>query len=301
MANKDLNRYQGCLLGLAVGDAVGTTVEFMPRGSFPMVTDMAGGGPFNLAPGQWTDDTSMALCLAHSMVEKHGYDPSDQMQRYMLWAKDGHMSSTGKCFDIGNTVLEALGRFEKTGDPISGPVRKNSAGNGSLMRLAPVPMFYAPDLDKAMDFSGESSRTTHGAPEAVDACRLFGSMLVKALNGKDKSQILFENDLKNITSQSILDISRGEYTSKSVDQIQGTGYVVASLEAALWSFWITNSFKDAILTVVNLGGDADTTAAICGQVAGAYYGRAGIPSGWLDKLFWRDEIVDLSNKLAAGA
>ena len=300
MANKDLDRYQGCLLGLAVGDAVGTTVEFMPRGSFPRVTDMAGGGPFHLTPGQWTDDTSMALCLAHSLVEKQGHDPLDQMQRYLRWEKDGYMSSTGKCFDIGRTVLEALGKFQTTGDPISGPVRTNSAGNGSLMRLAPVPMFYAPDLDKAMDFSGQSSRTTHGAPEAVDACCLFGGMLVKALAGKDKNQILFENDVKNITSHSILEIARGEYTSKSVDQILGTGYVVASFEAALWAFWTTNSFKDAILTVVNLGGDADTTAAICGQVAGAYYGLAGIPTGWLEKLYWRDELVDLSNQLAAG-
>ena len=127
MTDKDLNRYQGCLLGLAIGDAVGTTVEFMPRGSFSIVTDMLGGGPFNLISGQWTDDTSMALCLAHSLLEKNGHDPLDQMQRYMRWCKDGDMSSTGKCFDIGRTVLEALGRFETTGDPNSGPTRKNSS------------------------------------------------------------------------------------------------------------------------------------------------------------------------------
>ena len=300
MADKDPDRYQGCLLGLAVGDAVGTTVEFMPRSSFQPVTDMTGGGPFRLKPGQWTDDTSMALCLAHSLVEMKGHDPLDQMQRYLLWAKDGYMSSTGKCFDIGRTVLEALGDFETSGDPISGPTRKNSAGNGSLMRLAPVPMFYAPDMEKAVDFSGGSSLTTHGAVEAVDACRLFGGMLVKALAGGDKNQILFGNDIRQITSQSILDIAKGEYISKPVDQIQGTGYVVASLEAALWAFWTTTSFKDAILAAVNLGGDADTTAAICGQVAGAYYGRAGIPAGWLEKLFWRDEIITLADSLAEG-
>lgn len=295
---KDPNRYQGCLLGLAVGDAVGTTVEFMPRGSFPKVTDMAGGGPFNLATGQWTDDTSMALCLAYSIVEKNGHDPLDQMQRYQRWAKEGYMSSTGKCFDIGRTVLEALGKFQMTGDPISGPTRENSAGNGSLMRLAPIPMFYAPDLEKAMEFSAESSRTTHGAPEAVDACRLFGGMLVKALEGKDKDQILFETKA-NSTSQGILDIAAGKYTSKSVDQIQGSGYVVAALEAALWAFWSTNSFRDAILAAVNLGNDADTTAAICGQVAGAYYGVSGIPANWLEKLFMRDEIAILADQLAA--
>jgi ADP-ribosyl-[dinitrogen reductase] hydrolase len=299
MANKDLNRFQGCLLGLAIGDAVGTTVEFMPRGSFSIITDMLGGGPFNLKPGQWTDDTSMALCLATSIVEKKGHDPLDQMQRYMHWCKDGYMSSTGRCFDIGRTVLEALGNFEITGDPNSGPTRENSAGNGSLMRLAPVPMFYAPDLEKAMFFSGESSRTTHGATVAVEACNLFGSILVKALEGKNKSQILFDNDVRNITSQKILDISKGAYISKVIDQIQGTGYVIESLSAALWSFWNSNSFEEAILKAVNLGNDADTTAAICGQVAGAYYGRVGIPPSWLDKLFLRDDIVTLANKLAA--
>lgn len=298
MANNDLNRFQGCLLGLAVGDAVGTSVEFMPRGSFLPVTDMQGGGPFNLKPGQWTDDTSMALCLAYSLAEKQGHDPLDQMQRYLRWCKDGYLSSTGKCFDIGRTVLEALSRFETTGDPISGPTRPKSAGNGSLMRLAPVPMFYASDLEEAIEVSGESSRTTHGATEAVDACRLFGSMLVKTLAGKDKNQILFENNVAKITSSSILDIAMGKYVDKSVDQIQGTGYVVDSLTAALWAFWNSKSFADAVLTAVNLGNDADTTAAICGQIAGAYYGRDGIPHPWLEKLYMRDEIINLANKLA---
>jgi ADP-ribosyl-[dinitrogen reductase] hydrolase len=296
----DQNRYQGCLLGLAVGDAVGTTVEFMPRGSFPIVTDMLGGGPFNLYPGQWTDDTSMALCLAHSLLEKNGHDPLDQMQRYMRWCREGYMSSTGKCFDIGRTVLEALGNFEKTGNPISGPTRGKSAGNGSLMRLAPVPMFYAPDMERAMFFSGESSRTTHGATEAVEACRLFGGMVVKALAGKDKKHILLESDIRqNITATSILEISRGDYISKQVDQILSTGYVVESLSAALWAFWHSNSFEEAILCAVNLGNDSDTTAAICGQIAGAYYGRTGIPLEWQAKLFKRDEILALADQLSA--
>src|SRR5688500_5205401 len=107
--------FRGCLLGLAVGDAVGTTVEFMPRGSFPPVTDMVGGGPFGLQPGQWTDDTSMALCLATSLIAKKGFDANDQMDRYWRWYREGYLSSTGKCFDIGNTVRDALERYHHTG------------------------------------------------------------------------------------------------------------------------------------------------------------------------------------------
>src|SRR5262245_51364820 len=135
-------RYLGCLLGLAVGDAIGTTVEFRPRGSFEPLTDMVGGGPFGLLPGQWTDDTSMALCLAHSLVYRRAFDPTDQMNRYCNWANYGYMSSTGECFDIGGTTSQALVRYQSTLDPFSGVTDPLSAGNGAIMRLAPIPMFF---------------------------------------------------------------------------------------------------------------------------------------------------------------
>jgi ADP-ribosyl-[dinitrogen reductase] hydrolase len=156
-------RSRGCLLGLAVGDAVGTTVEFQTRGSFAPLADMVGGGPFGLKPGQWTDDTSMALCLATSLVECGGFDPGDQMERYCRWYEEGYLSSTGRCFDIGNTVRSALERFRRDGDPNAGSRDPRSAGNGCIMRLAPVPLFFFPGLDAAEHHAGESSRTTHGA------------------------------------------------------------------------------------------------------------------------------------------
>jgi ADP-ribosyl-[dinitrogen reductase] hydrolase len=112
-----LERYCGCLLGLAVGDAVGTAVEFMPRGTFEPLTDLLGGGPFDLQPGEWTDDTSIALCLATSLVEKSGFDARDQMERYWQWYKSGYLSSTRHCFDIGTTVFQAIRRFKCTGEP----------------------------------------------------------------------------------------------------------------------------------------------------------------------------------------
>ena len=165
MTKKDLDRYRGCLLGLAVGDAIGTTVEFKARGSFVPVTDMTGGGVFNLKPGQWTDDTSMALCLAESLVEKNDFDAHDQMTRYLDWYQNGYLSSTGRCFDIGGTTRQALEKFKATGKPMSGSKHPSSAGNGSLMRLAPVAMFYAPNLARAQFFAAKSSRTTHAAKE----------------------------------------------------------------------------------------------------------------------------------------
>ena len=290
------DRFRGCLLGLAVGDAVGTTLEFKPAGSFKPIRDMIGGGPFRLNPGEWTDDTSMALCLATSLVEKNGFDSKDQMDRYCRWWKEGYLSSNGRCFDIGNTVAAALARYGQTRDPIAGSTSPRSAGNGSIMRLAPVPMFYHPDLVKAVHYSAESSRTTHGAPECIDACRLLAGIIYRALSGESKEAFLGETRSFH-GEPKIMMIANGEYRNKAIEEIRGSGYVVESLEAALWCFLRTNTFEAAILKAANLGDDADTTAAICGQVAGGFYGESGIPKKWLDRLAMRQEITALADGL----
>lgn len=297
MGRPDRDRVRGCLLGLAIGDAVGTTVEFKPRGTFPPVTGMTGGGPFGLQAGQWTDDTSMALCLATSLVTKSGFDAQDQMHRYWRWYKEGYLSSTGRCFDIGNTVAAALHRYQSTGDPMSGSTSPQSAGNGSLMRLAPIPIFYFPDLEKIRYFAAESSRTTHGAQECIEACQLFGEMLFYALSGRNKEEILL-GTTGEVSSLKIQKIASGGYRQKSVSEIRGTGYVVDCLEAALWCFDHTTSFEDAILRAANLGDDADTTAAVCGQIAGAFYGELNLPVEWLESLCMRTEITGLADALA---
>ncbi len=294
------DRFRGCLLGLAVGDAVGTTLEFRPRGSFEPLADMVGGGPFRLRPGQWTDDTSMALCLATSLVERGGFDPQDQMERYSRWAEEGYLSSTGTCFDIGNTVSAALARFRRTGDPFAGSTDPYSAGNGCIMRLAPVPMFYFPDRDAAERYAAESSRTTHGAAECVDACRLLARILCRALAGMSKEAIL-QGDAQTFTGEPrIVALARGDYLDKPETAIRGSGYVVESLEAALWCFHRAPSFREAVLMAANLGDDADTTAAVCGQIAGAYYGEPGIPESWLERLARRGEIARLADQLYEG-
>lgn len=284
-------------MGLAVGDAVGTSVEFKARGSFALLTDMVGGGPFNLQAGQWTDDTSMALCLTSSLVACGRFDAYDQMVRYVRWADEGYLSSTGTCFDIGGTVSTALRKFQKSGEPFAGSTDPRSAGNGSIMRLAPIPMFYYPDIQAAQSFAVESSRTTHGAEECLDACRLLAGMIVRALAGKSRHEVVMAEAESFAGSPKIVSLAKGSYLHKSEGSIRGSGYVVESLEAALWCFMKTQSYKEAVLRAANLGDDADTTAAVCGQLAGAYYGETGIPPSWLEKLAMRVEITDLAEKL----
>jgi ADP-ribosylglycohydrolase len=184
------DRYRGALIGLAVGDALGTTLEFKAPGTFEPITDMIGGGPFGLEPGQWTDDTSMALCLAESLIEKHGFDPKDQMDRYCRWWKEGYLSSTGTCLDIGVTVRNSLESYLRTGEPFAGSTDPFTAGNGSLMRLVPVPLAFRSNFELAIHNAGESSRTTHGTQSAVDACRYFAGLLLGALGGRSKEEIL---------------------------------------------------------------------------------------------------------------
>jgi len=288
-------RYRGCLLGLATGDALGTTLEFQPRGSFKPIDEMVGGGPFGLEPGQWTDDTSMALCLAESIVEE-GWDPTDQVQRYVRWYREGHLSSTGTCFDIGITTSEALRAFERTGEAFSGPTGERTAGNGSIMRLAPVPMRYARDPELARTRSAESSRTTHNAPVAVDACRVLGEMLVDALQGVHVEVLLAPGRYEAETDE-IKRLAHTDHASCVPAELSASGYVVDTFEAALWALAATDDFRSGALRAVNLGNDADTTGAVYGQLAGAVYGEAGIPQEWRARLALRETITTFADAL----
>ncbi|HEY5791191.1 MAG TPA: ADP-ribosylglycohydrolase family protein [Gammaproteobacteria bacterium] len=299
-------RYLGALLGLAAGDALGTTLEFRAPGSFAPLTDMVGGGPFDLAPGQWTDDTSMALCLAESLVERHGFDAADQMRRYLRWWRTGYLSSTGRCFDIGNTVSAALARFEQGGDPYAGSSDPQSAGNGSLMRLAPVPLAFAAEPEQAIELAARMSRTTHAAVEAVDACRYFAGLLLGALGGTDKATLLEPGYApvpglwqRQPLAPRVAAVAAGSFREREPPAVRGSGYVVESLEAALWAFAGSGTFAAGALRAVNLGDDADTTGAIYGQLAGAWYGAEAIPQHWRERLSQRARIEVLALGLHA--
>ena len=291
-------------MGLAVGDAVGTTLEFRTPGSFEPITDMIGKGPFNLKKGEWTDDTSMALCLAQSLIDKNGFDPNNQMEAYVRWWRQGYMSHTGDCFDIGITVQDALSRYEDSHEPFSGSDDPLSAGNGSIMRLAPVPLFVSKYPDLAIKYSAESSLTTHGAIEAVDACRYMGSLIVGAVSDVSKKELLSEgysavgdNWRTQPLTSAINEIAQGSFKNLNPPEIKGTGYVVKSLEAALWAFYNSNDFREGCLLAVNLGDDADTTGAVYGQIAGAFYGCQGIPEDWRASLAMLSEILNITDQL----
>jgi ADP-ribosyl-[dinitrogen reductase] hydrolase len=288
-----IDRAKGALVGLAVGDALGTTVEFKPRGTFPPVADMVGGGAFELPAGAWTDDTSMALCLADSLVFCKAFDPENIMNRFVNWMDYGHNSVTGTCFDIGNITRAVLQRYKSEGLAIQAPAAPHMAGNGSIMRLTPAVLACLNDRPMAVELSVEQSRLTHAAPETLDACRLMGGLLYDLIH-----QSAARGDMA-IEEPKILDLQSGRYRLKSREEISSTGYVVHTLEAALWAVSQTNNFQDAVLLAVNLGDDADTVGAVTGQIAGAKWGYTSIPQPWLDRLAWREKIEETAVSLAS--
>jgi ADP-ribosyl-[dinitrogen reductase] hydrolase len=297
------SKYRGCLIGLALGDALGATLEFSERDALPRVTNLVGGGPFNLKPGEWTDDTSMALCLAHSLLRKEYFSSYDQLELYTLWWKTGLFSVNGHCFDIGNTVLRALEQFELTKKANVGDPSPQAAGNGSLMRVAPAALFFLGDPEACVKACGASSKTTHKAPEAVDACRYFGGLIFGAILGYNKKELtteVFEPFPGAWDSEplqpSIVNVAQNAY-KKSRNEIRSTGYVIDTLEAALWAFSNSTTFEEGAILAANLAGDSDTVAAVYGQLAGAYYGEYRIDPSWIRKLSRRHIFYVYADRL----
>jgi ADP-ribosyl-[dinitrogen reductase] hydrolase len=285
------DRRRGALIGLAVGDALGAAVEFRSPGTFAPVTGYRSGGPHDLEAGEWTDDTSLALALADSIAEV-GWDLNDQATRYVEWWRTGKYSVNGRCFDIGVTTKRALNKFLDEGNALtSGDASEHASGNGSIMRLAPVPIRYA-DLypSKFEEFSRlaeESSLPTHASEHCLSACRYLATVIAALIQGEDRDEVPSSdwkplrhlNEIKPLHSQ-VQKVARGSFKHKQPPAIQGSGWVVKSLEAALWAFHDADTFEEAVLKAVNLGDDADTTGAICGQLAGAYWGESNIPDAF---------------------
>jgi ADP-ribosylglycohydrolase len=298
-SERQLTRIRGSLLGLACGDALGAALEFKSPGTFEPIDDMVGGGILGLGPGEWTDDTSMALCLADSLTSCHGFDADDQMCRYVRWSRDGYMGVNGSCVDIGIQTRQHLSEFERAGRVGTLRVDPEQAGNGSIMRLAPVPLAYRGDMERAIEFSGRSSATTHPAPRTVDACRYLGALIAAAAGETPKMELLDESFWRwGKLHPEVEEIARGSFKRKDPPEIRGAGYVISSLEAALWALHGSESFRDGALLAVNLGDDADTTGAVYGQLAGAIYGEDGIPAEWRSGLASHDMIRSLADQLA---
>jgi ADP-ribosylglycohydrolase len=282
------NHLRGALIGLAVGDALGAAVEFQSPGSFPPVAGYRRGGPHGLEAGEWTDDTSMALALADSMA-KAGWDVNDQARRYVAWWKTGRYSVNGRCFDIGITTRSALSRFIAGKDALaSGDASERASGNGSIMRLAPVPIghadLYPDNIEELSRLADESSLPTHASEQCRSACRYLATVLAALIRGEDRAAVLSPDwrplrllhDIKPLHPL-IREVTQGSFRHKRPPAVEGSGWVVKSLEAALWAFHDAGGFEEAVLRAVNLGDDADTTGAVCGQLAGAFWGESQIP------------------------
>lgn len=223
-------------------------------------------------------------------------DGRDLLERFCRWFRVGENSVTGHCFDIGNVTATAPTRFEQTGDVHAGPTDRMTAGNGSLMRLSPVAVRYWNDPGRLKGAARRQSYTTHGASQAVDSCEAFSAILSAAIQGKPLTDVLSPS-FGHPLSDGVQAIIEGSWIGKRRDDVRSSGYVLHSLEAALWCVGSSGGFSKAVLKAVNLGGHSDTTAAIVGELAGAFYGRSGIPERWRKCLAWTDRIEGLADRL----
>lgn len=323
------DRVSGSLFGLLLCDSLGTAVECQPPGSFDPVTTLRGGGKYQLKPGQFTDDGSMALCLAVALLGSETDTPSTihpsavQMNLYRRWYESGYLSPTGECFDIGITVRTALYKFisdyDRTegskftsDDAYYGSTSSKASGNGSLMRLAPVPLLYHRDPRNAINEAINSSKTTHASQLCLDSCRVYTALIVGALQGATKEELLNSDQLyvpvglpsdywttetTPPLESSVVEVMAGSYKNRNPLHIRASGFVIDTMEAALWAFYCTDSFEEGAIKAVNLGDDADTVGAVYGMLAGAYYGVNAIPAEWKEKCSLQGLVQTIADEI----
>ena len=297
-----IEKFEGCLLGLAVGDALGGPLEFLTRDQIGIrhatVTEMIGGGWLDLRPGETTDDTAMALALAESLVAKKGFDPADVMQHYLRWYRTGPK-------DIGNTIRAALRHIDDGGDwkeaavRASEIVRGETAGNGAMMRCAPLALLRHRDLDALVRDCAAEARLTHFDPRAGAGSAALGVAIALAFQETDRKKLLdrafeaLENNADGVANL-LPDVS-----AKREGELRPEGFVVDSLEVALWHFLRAKNFEECLIKIVNTGGDADTIGAIAGALGGAYWGVGAIPTRWLRTIQERTTIKALARDILA--
>ena len=302
------DRFRGALVGLAVGDALGAAIQHRKPGTFTPVSDLLGGGPFELPRGAWTDDTAMALCLAESLVETGGFDPVDQVECYQRWQREGYLTSTGECVGITASVSRALATARWSGKAFAGSHDPNQLDKEPLSRVAPTVLYFLAEPVEAIHYAAEAARTTQQSPVVLDACRYLAALLVGALRGVSRQDLLApryspvpgfweERGLKEPVDA----IAQGSYRRKAQADLDGGGNILQTLEAVLWALEHSGTFREGALLAVNLGLDADVTGAVYGQVAGALYGLGGIPANWRAALLKRDEIEACADRLLASA
>ncbi|KAF7169105.1 hypothetical protein CNMCM5623_001913 [Aspergillus felis] len=301
------SRIKGSIFGVAVVDALGGPVEFQRRGSFPPVTHFMHNHNFDVPPGTWTDDTSMTLCLAQSLIASKGnFNPQAAIRNYIEWYENGYLSATDECFDIGGHIREDDTKGHEGGQPEIDRALKREmfCGNGSLMRVAPIGLVYFRDMDRALSNAALSSNATHPYPTCVECCQIYTRLIVRAMNGASKEDLARE-----FASTAFVDVklnqrlgrysSLADWENTDGDEIKSSGYVLSTLEAALWAFFTTSTFASGAFKVVNLGDDADTVGAVYGGLAGAYYGLEEIPAEWIAGLQKKAVVEEIASGLCS--
>ncbi len=302
---------QSCLLGLATGDALGVPVEFVSRASLKLnpVHDMTGYGSHNQPPGTWSDDSSLSFCLAVSLI--HGFDLHHMSSLFLRWKNEGYWSAYGKVFDIGIATNNALSRIENGKVPeLAGGTGEFDNGNGSLMRMAPLLFhIYDKSFPERFDKISAVSSITHGHIRTIVSCIIFlefARLLLLGYKPHQAYQHIIEFLPAQLTKSGVphneLDLFRRilkeDISLIDEKEIDSSGYVVHTLEASIWCLLTTDNYAGAVLRAVKLGEDTDTTGAVCGALAGLYYGQDGIPKKWLEILAGKDEIMELGMRYA---
>jgi ADP-ribosylglycohydrolase/predicted RNase H-like HicB family nuclease len=297
-------RFQGALVGLAVGDALAAHTQFRKPGTFAAVGDLLGGGPFDQPRGAWTDDTAMALLLAESLLEREGFDAHDQVQRYVRWQREGYGSATGQCVGISANVARSLATAQYKRQPFAGSHDPEQLDKDPLSRIAPVVMYFFADAQAAVAKAVEAARLTAQAPMVLDCVRLMAAMLHLALSGRDKATVLHPPRELWVTANTrpeVLVLYDGSYAHRMPPDITGGGGILQSFEAALWAFHRSETFREGALLAANLGRDSDVVAAAYGQIAGAYHGVSAIPGIWRNSLMKQEVVIDNADRLLTHA
>jgi ADP-ribosylglycohydrolase len=281
-------RFQGALLGLAVGDAVAAATQYRRPGRFTPVGDMLGGGPFDLPRGAWSDDTAMALCLAESLLECQGFDPRDQVARYRRWQLEGHLSATGQCLGITAATARALAVAQWRRQAFSGTHDPEAQGPETLSRVTAVSLYSFARAAGSLEHAAEAARTTCQAPSVLAACRALAQGLHAALSGLPRGAVLTALGVPKSTTGTI----PAEVSAETAP---------GALAAAADVFARTQNFRDAVLGAANLGGNSDAVAAVCGALAGAHYGVNAIPAAWRSSLAKKTLIEGFADRLLAHA
>lgn len=290
------SRFQGSLIGLAVGDALGAPYEF--RTPAEPIKNYREGGRLNMVKGEWTDDTSMALCLARSLIDRRGFDIKDQMTRYSRWLYEGYMSTRKESFGSGGTTRAAIKNFKESGNALSGIPDPDKSGNGCIMRIAPIPLFFHKNIASVVKYAAESCKATHGSLECIESSTLMSEIIARCLTSSIKEEIFKHYGRHTeFTSPKVLEIATNSYLLEPGELKPQGAYVIDTLKLALRCFWRTDSFEDAVIMAINTPGDRDTFGAVTGQIAGAFYGIETIPKQWVEDLMMCDLIMETTEQL----